>query len=68
MRESRENEPLLVPGEIQTLLDRACSNAGHGCARYAGQRVWSYEAKPDGYRYQAARRSSGVVLWSCFGR
>ena len=27
-------------------------------------RVWSYEAKLDGYRCLVARRSSGVVLWS----
>jgi ATP-dependent DNA ligase len=25
---------------------------------------WSYEAKLDGYRCLAARRSNGVVLWS----
>jgi bifunctional non-homologous end joining protein LigD len=25
---------------------------------------WSYEAKLDGYRCLAARRSSGVILWS----
>ena len=25
---------------------------------------WSYEAKLDGYRCLAARRSTGVVLWS----
>jgi ATP-dependent DNA ligase len=25
---------------------------------------WSYEAKRDGYRCLAARRSNGVVLWS----
>jgi len=28
---------------------------------------WSYEAKLDGYRCLAARRSSGVVLWSRCG-
>src|SRR5688572_6536117 len=27
-------------------------------------RKWSYEAKLDGYRCLAARRSSGVALWS----
>jgi ATP-dependent DNA ligase len=26
--------------------------------------AWTYEAKFDGYRCLAARRSSGVVLWS----
>ena len=26
--------------------------------------AWTYEAKLDGYRYLAAKRSSGVVLWS----
>src|SRR5688500_8614830 len=30
--------------------------------------AWTYEAKLDGYRCLAARRSSGVVLWSRRGK
>ena len=40
-----------------------CRVALHVCQLPAGA-GWKYEAKLDGYRCLAAKRSNGVVLWS----
>jgi ATP-dependent DNA ligase len=49
--------PAILPSFIERMYAQAVRELPDGDA-------WAYEAKLDGYRCVAARRSAGVVLWS----